>query len=479
MPEVCSVKSCQRKFRHPQTHNSPLQDRIQRSSKRQPIALENVSDIFQIQSIDDEEKQNKQSRRYSCRQSLNYIQSEFDSNPNLTNEKNGFYTNRTAYCMRRQFDTSKPTYLYDNGKIMNMFFCQTAKCPTCSGRFFEQWNNDIHKVVSHVQKNHGFVYMLTTTVPHTVKDLPEEIYDLLSAAKTKLMKHKVIKDLYPICNVCRIEDPYGRNGWHYHGHTLIAFDQELLDSHIEAIKDQWVKIGKSFGKHFSRDCIDIRLTRHISEAINYVCKELTSTTTKEDSKKESMTMFEIISHASRNEWDKMPYGRDKVAKLIEQWYGVKNKKTFITDAGFKNILENAQKAEEETVIEEVKETENRIRISPQAVHSFIGINLWSKVLLAHVRNNDLNDTLADIWGMAEKVGMNQFEGFEDLKKHIDIERVDDTESEEVRLKYQPLDCDVWDNLSSNVYHNSKFDDKPKEDDPTEEELFEFFAPLAA
>ena len=498
MPEACCVKSCQtKKSAHSQNYTSALQNSIQRSRDRiqkvrdlQPDALENVSNIFQRDHNSNDTEENKRSRRYNARKALNYIQSELHER-SFINEHNGFYKNRICYCSNRQFDSSKPTHLYSNGKITNLFFCQMAKCPVCSGKFFEQWKNDIDTVVSKIQKNHGIVYMMTLTVPHDVKDGPEEVYDLLSAAKTKLMKHKVVKNLSPITNICRIEETYGRHGWHYHAHTLLPFDKELLDYQIEAIKDQWVKIGLSFGKSFNRDAIDIKAVKGISEAINYVCKEssfgieeMTSTTTKEDQKKESMTMFEIIDLAAQGKWDELPYGKAKVGKLIEQWYSVKNKKTFITDYSFKKILENCKKPdEEEPVLEEVKETESRIRISSQAVHAFIATKHWSKVLLTHVRNKDLNDTVGEIWHLAEKLGIDKLEGFEDLKKHIDIERIEDVDEDEPRMKYQSLDVDLWQNLSVNYCHNSKFEKNiPGSDsteEETEEELLKFFAPLAA
>ena len=490
MPEVCSVKSCQENFSHSQAPKSSSSDCCQKSSDRQPDELENVSNIFQTEPNSNDTEENKRSRRYNARQALNYIQSELHDR-SFINEHNGFYKNRICYCGNRQFDSSKPTYLYNNGKTTNVFFCGQAKCPVCSGKFFEEWKNKIDKVVSKVQKNHGIVYMMTVTVPHDVKDEPEEVYDLLSAAKTKLMKHKVVKDLSPITNICRIEDPYGRHGWHYHAHTLIPFDQELLDSHIEAIKDQWVRIGESFGKSFNRDAIDIKAVKHVSEAINYVCKEskfgieeMTSTTTKEDQKKESMTMFEIVDLAAQGKWNELPYGKAKVGQLIEQWYSVKNKKTFITDYSFKDILENATNSEEEEpVLEEIKETESRIRISSQAVHAFIATKHWSRVLLVHVRNKDLNDTVGEIWHLAERLGIDKLEGFEDLKKHIDIERVEDVDEDEPRMKYQSLDVDLWQNLSVNYCHNSKFEKNIPESDSkeeeTEEELLKFFAPLAA
>ena len=493
MPEACCVKSCQTKSTDPQTYTSALQnhsqrsrDRIQRMRELQSRALENVSNIFQTDSNSSDAEENKRLRRYDARQALNYVQSELHER-SCINEHNGFYKNRISYCMNRQFDSSKPTHLYSNGKITNLFFCQMAKCPVCSGKFFEQWKNDIDKVVSYMQKKDDIVYMMTLTVPHDVKDLPEEVYDLLSAAKTKLMKHKVIKSLSPICSVCRIEDPYGRHGWHYHAHTLIGFNQELSENKIEAIKDQWVKIGESFGKSFNREAIDIKVVKNVSEAVNYVCKEskfgieeLTSTTTKEDQKKESMTMFEIIDLAAQKKWNELPYGKAKVGELIEQWVSVKNKKTFITDYSFKNILEKSTKSEEEEpVLEEVKETESRIRISSQAVHAFIATKHWSKVLLAHARNKDLNDTVGEIWLLAERLGIDKLQGFEDLKKHIDIERVEDVDEEEPRMKYQALDVDLWQNLSVNCYHNSKFDEKPKtmkEEDIDEDydEVLEFF-----
>ena len=123
----------------------------------QSRALENVSNIFQTDSNSSDAEENKRLRRYDARQALNYVQSELHER-SCINEHNGFYKNRISYCMNRQFDSSKPTHLYSNGKITNLFFCQMAKCPVCSGKFFEQWKNDIDKVVSYMQKKDDIVY---------------------------------------------------------------------------------------------------------------------------------------------------------------------------------------------------------------------------------------------------------------------------------------------------------------------------------
>ena len=91
----------------------------------------------------------------------------------------------------------------------------------------------------------------------------------------------------------------------------------------------------------------------------------------------------------------------------------------------------------------------------------------------------MNDTVGEIWLLAERLGIDKLQGFEDLKKHIDIERVEDVDEEEPRMKYQALDVDLWQNLSVNYCHNSKFDEKPKtmkEEDIDEDydEVLEFF-----
>jgi len=446
---------------------------------RQHCTLGKESDNFQKQdSLSTEEVAKLQ--KYNSRLALNYIQSVFNKHnfydikkTSSSEEKYKVYNHRTAYCLNRQFDSSQSTYLYSGGKISNLFKCGNYKCPVCCHKYFMDKRLEIQKVLDYANSNNMFVYMVTLTIPHTNKDTYLDVFELASRCKTKLMKHKVIQNQYPIFTISRQEEPYTRNGYHCHYHSLIAFDAPLLEDCENAIKKQWVKIGKSEGVNISfENGADIKLVTDGEVAVQYMCKEskidfksiaceMTATETKV-AKKEGMSMYEIISLASQDRWDEMPYNELKVEKLIIEYFSAKKKRIFQGDKNYGRILQimenritdpNSESDSDNS--DEVEEKETRISITSQSVYQLVHKKLWFKILLIHSKHENLNNALEEIYTfLDEALGPDNH-----IVDGITLEKEFDNV---VRFKFKPKEI----NFSKD--YNKDLD-----------KLLEFYAPLAA
>jgi hypothetical protein len=253
------------------------------------------------------------------------------------------------------------------------------------------------------------------TVSHSEEDSLADVTELASKAKTKLLKHKVIKDLNCITHIIRREETIGINGWHVHYHMLMGFDAELLDFRIHNMKNQWIKICSSLGNTVSyENGLDVKLlTEGVKGAVAYVCKEETLDTKKaafeiasvntKQGRKESYTVQELISLGAQKKLHETHFGEDKAEQLILEYYGVKNRKTFQFSKTYKACVERLTGEDSEaSEAEEITDNDERIEIHSVMVHQLMKSKLWNKVLMANVKHKDLNDMLAEIWEIIEK-----------------------------------------------------------------------------
>lgn len=409
-------------------------------------------------------------QKYNSRLALNYIQSVFDKyhfydvkQTSSSIEKYKVYNHRTAYCLNRQFDSSQSTYLYSKGKISNLFNCGNYKCPVCCHKYFMEKRLEIQKVLNWANTNDIYVYMVTLTVPHTRNDSYLDVFELASRCKTKLMKHKVIQNQYPVFTVSRQEEPYTKNGYHCHYHCLIGFDAPVL--HEDKIKEQWVKIGKSEGVNISvENGLDIKLMTSVDAAADYMCKEtkldvkgvaceMTATETKV-AKKEGMSMYEIISLASQNRWDEMAYSRRKVEMLIIEYFSAKKKRIFQGDKAYGQILKRLKQEETDSTSqsesedkEELIENEDRIEIKSTTVYQLVQKKLWFKILLIHSQHENLNNALEEMYMfLGEALGADN-----DIVNGISLQKEYDNVE---RFKFRVRELEHWKCLQKHKFNDS-------------------------
>lgn len=424
---------------------------IDSGSRSQAHLEENLSFV---KKTDEEQEQRLRESRYSTRRELNYIHGLFERKQFYTEKENQDYSwknksyfiwnHRTGYCHRRQFDSSQNTALYSNGKIENLFKCGTAQCVSCSKNYYCEKHQEIQRVLNHYANKGLSFYLVTLTVSHNDNDSLADLNKLASACKTKLMKHKCIKDLNSIAYVVRKEETIGRNGWHVHYHIIFVFDAELLDFMIDDMKKQWVKICKSMGNNVTyENGLDVKhLSNGAEGAVDYVCKtehsamkkaalEIASVNTK-SGRNESYTVHELIGLAAAGKWNDIHFGIDKTEHLILEYYSVKNRKTFQFSKSYYNCLENLGEEDCDNSGEaKLEQSGKRIEIQSKVVYQLLESKLWNKILMVNVKHNNVHDMLGEIWEVIEKSDFESRYGYDkdntqSLRKLITIESSDNS-----------------------------------------------------
>jgi hypothetical protein len=98
----------------------------------------------------------------------------------------------------------------------------------------------------------GFVWLLTLTINHTVKDTLEELVKRFTGAMRKLWAGKWSSswrsDSGQVGIVRNIEVTWGAsNGWHPHCHALLFVRSDEVSSFESRIKERWQTVAARFG----------------------------------------------------------------------------------------------------------------------------------------------------------------------------------------------------------------------------------------
>jgi len=383
--------------------------------------------------------------QFKARTNLNYVQS-------LLNDRG--IKHQIGICMKRQFDSSSSTYLYEGGGISNLMRCRLSKCSCCSKKIYLDKQRDIEQVLRYTDSVGADMFMFTLTVSHSKKDKLVDLISKLSEAKSKLFKHKCIVEHQLLWSHFSLEINYSfRNGWHPHYHCLVAMKKDSInDSAIDSIKFQWSKICSKLGvKSSLKNGLDIRVVDDIDKASKYAVKDLlfkkVSKEVASDNKKgrsdESISIQEMITLAANSQWHEFGFSINEAAKLrvenlICEYYQVQRRRTFQGCKQFKSMLATAKERIEllvgETKEKEKKEKIKRIAISSSAFHKLIGAKLWSKVLLLHAKHKDIQDVVGEIYYLIEEYNLNISDeefGYEELT-------IDEFIAQKKELKYTGL-----------------------------------------
>jgi hypothetical protein len=184
-----------------------------------------------------------------------------------------------------------------------------------------------------------------------------------------------------------------------------------------------------------------------------VACEMTATETKV-AKKEGMSMYEIISLASQNRWDEMPYSRRKVEMLIIEYFSAKKKRIFQGDKAYGQILKRLKQEETDSSSqsesedkEELIENEDRIDIKSTTVYQLVQKKLWFKILLIHSQHENLNNALEEMYiFLEEALGPDN-----DIVNGISLEKEYDNVE---RFKFRVRELDHWKCLQKHKFNDS-------------------------
>ena len=377
------------------------------------ITVYNKSQKLESEVIEDSVDNEHQ---FKARRNLNYVQS-------LLNNK--LIKHQIGICLKKQFDSSSSTYLYQGGGISNLMRCRLPKCPCCSKKIYLEKQRDIEKVLR-LSDSYGLdMFMFTLTISHGKKDKLADLMALLSEAKSKLFKHKCVVEHQVSWSHFSLEVNYSyRNGWHPHYHCLVSVKKDSLNQDgIDEIKKQWSKICSKLGvKSSLTNGLDIKVVDDVEKASKYAVKDLifkkVAVEVASDNKKarqsESISIQEMITTAADGRWKEFGYSieeaaKTRIEKLIIEYYEVKRKRTFQGCKQFKSFLAVAKERIdillEETSEKEKKEKKEKIKriaVSSSAFHKFTRARVWNQVLMFHAKYSDLQDVIGEVHYLIDK-----------------------------------------------------------------------------
>ncbi len=388
---------------------------------------------FVKKTEDKEAKQAEELSRVSPLLSLRFVQKLLS--------KAKIQKHQTSYCCNRQFSVCSSTRLLDNGKATNIFHCNHTTCAVCSKKIYKDKNTELRKAFKYVKKHNpsASFNIMTLTISHGKKDQLEDLIRTIADMKRKLMNHKVIKDLHLLFYHSTLEIVYGKSGWHPHYHLMLSKDGELSANDIQAIGNQWQKIGSRLGvavnieKGFhvgATDCIDAAAT-YLSKCQEHkdlgqkLAAELVSDN-KSYRNNETYSIQQLISLAAADNWHKVAYSKFKVEQLIIEYLQVKHINYFRGCTKWNAIVKLSADEQIEKDNNE-KQIKKYIDISPKAFielskHDLLlgkeikdsqsNIIEYEGILKEHRRNTDIEDTYGYILFVLESNANKLYSGIE-------------------------------------------------------------------
>lgn len=133
-------------------------------------------------------------------------------------------------------------------------------CPVCSAKIAERRRAELDQALTVHQANGGGVYHMLLTLPHTRRDEPKPLVELLLDTFRRLCSGKYrLGVLVPGFTgfVRALEVTHGDNGWHPHLHVLVFTSAALTDDQLALVHhkvfSKWeARVMKTTGKQASR-----------------------------------------------------------------------------------------------------------------------------------------------------------------------------------------------------------------------------------
>lgn len=150
---------------------------------------------------------------------------------------------RICVCMSHRVTKDENIQIKHNGQsdadgrayYGNIAYCSAVHtCIICNNRIMSKRSKEIAQAYDYFTKSlHGFVPMLTLTIPHYKGGSLELQLQLINKAYKRLMDDRVMRDLWDLLGkvgaIKGVEYTYGKNGHHNHIHSLIFLEKSHHD----------------------------------------------------------------------------------------------------------------------------------------------------------------------------------------------------------------------------------------------------------
>jgi hypothetical protein len=257
-------------------------------------------------------------------------------------------------------------------------------CPICAAKITERRRVELATGVENwLSEGHG-LQLLTLTVPHYNRDLPETVLGGLSDAFRRMMNRKPwqrVADLIGLAGRIRtLEVTHGPNGWHPHLHVLL-FTQEPVNpitlAHlVAALLEQWqsacLAAGLPCPNQHGLSLVDG------TNAARYVSKwgldhEMTKGHLKQGHKDGHRSPFGLLQSIAD--------GDKKAAPLFRQYAeAFKGKRQLVWSPGLRDLLGLG-----------IEATDEELAAAPEekaALFASLPLNVW-KVVLRQEKRGEL------------------------------------------------------------------------------------------
>ncbi len=150
---------------------------------------------------------------------------------------------RICICMSHRLDQNKNISIKHNGQsgadgrayFSNIIQCSSVHtCIICNNRIMAKRSKEIAQAYDHFTSSlHGFVPMLTLTIPHEYGGILEKQLDLINQAYKRLMDDRIMRQVWELVGkvgaIKGVEYTHGKNGHHNHIHSLMFLEKSHHD----------------------------------------------------------------------------------------------------------------------------------------------------------------------------------------------------------------------------------------------------------
>jgi hypothetical protein len=219
-------------------------------------------------------------------------------------------THRVKGCSCRRINKEKSVEVYshrEGGSFYgNLQKCGSVwVCPVCAPKITERRRTELEHLVKWVRTEEYSVFLLSLTIPHSIRDNPKDVVNKLGKARKKLRQSRTWKSFREavgvVGSVRALEAVYGKNGIHPHFHDLLIVKVSEMASWMSKLLVAWQSACLKAGlPKPNKHGVDIRNGEH---AANYVGKwGIESELTRSQSKMGAgRTAFDLLRDAANGD----------------------------------------------------------------------------------------------------------------------------------------------------------------------------------
>lgn len=203
---------------------------------------------------------------------------------------------KTAYIAVQQHQDGYIAKMHDVAHCGNAHLC--AFCAGVKAAHMRDW---VSQVFLPEIKKRGLVAALLTLTAHHERESDWSVFVKKLYGALEALGKTMQRDLKAIGSIGRVrgmESPVGSNGLHIHIHDLLTYKPGAdIEALRKVILAKWKAALRKFGLHCSKRGVDIKADGSFDP--RYVAKEVAAHGTKNESKSDLETLFQLLDKSAR------------------------------------------------------------------------------------------------------------------------------------------------------------------------------------